>query len=185
MDSLIRDLLDPDLDRVRHAHNALVEIGSDAVEPLLEALCTAPDGGAYRILTILTKIGDPRAIPGAVKCLKSKSPAVLAISAQCLAQLGGDAALEALLTALNKETSSASMMWILHAIGAIGDSRAVSALIEIVETTSSSVERYTAIEALARIGDPRAIGTIEQHLNDENHHVRSKSLIALQSLGAR
>lgn len=185
VESLIHDLLAPDLDSVRHANQALIELGGDAVGPLLEALQTASEAGAYRILTTLTKIGDPRAIPGAVRCLQSKSPAVLAVSAQCLSQLGGDAALEALLKVLNEGSTSASMMWILQAIGAIGDSRAVAPLISVVQTTVSPVERYTAIEALGRIGDPRAIETIEKHINDENHHVRSKSLIALEALSVR
>lgn len=182
MEKLIRVLIEADPDQSYEAHTELVRLGAQSVEPLLASLFGASDRDCWRILKTLTSIGDSRAISGAIQCMHSNSAAVLAASAQCLAEIGGDEAVEALLALVDDCSRSVSMMWIIQALSSLNDPRIAPTLIRLVETTSSSVDRYTAIEALARIGDKRAISVIQKFANDENHHVRSKAHMALQML---
>lgn len=182
MEELIHMLIEGDPDRSHEAHTELVRLGARAVEPLLVSLVGASDRDCWRILKTLTCIGDSRAVSGAIHCMHSNSAAVLAASAQCLAEIGGDEAVEALLTLVEDGPRSVSMMWIIQALSSLDDPRIAPTLIRLVETTSSTVDRYTAIEALARIGDKRAVSVIQKYANDENHHVRSKAHMALQVL---
>lgn len=184
MEALINKLTGSDPDRSYEAQAELVELGPQCVLPLLNALAEVSDRDRYRILNTLTLIGDKRAVPGAVQCLHSDNAAVLTAATQCLGELGGYEALNALLNLVEQRPSRVSMMWVIKALAKFRDPRIVPALVGIVETTSSHVDRYTAIEVLAEVGDSQALSVIQKFAQDENHHVRSRAKVAMEKLGA-
>lgn len=179
---LFEELLQRDQQRFQYASKELIARGRDSVDVLVNALPTATDQQRWRIIHVLSKIADPRAIPAIIDCLHSSSPAIQAMAAQFLGEMQSDMAVDPLVQLLRANPNNNSIVWIIQALGRLRSSRAVEPLIYIVRTTESEAVRYTAIEALGLIGDEQATGVIEPYVNHQNHHVRSRAQQALRTL---
>lgn len=179
---LVEDLLQRDQQRSYYASRELIARGRDSVDVLVSMLPTATDQQRWRIIHVLSKIADPRAIPAIIDCLHSSSPAIQAMAAQFLGEMQSDMAVEPLVQLLRTSPNNNSIVWIIQALGKLRSSRAVESLIYIVRTTESEAIRYTAIEALGMIGDPQAACVIEPYVNHQSHHVRNRAEQALRIL---
>lgn len=182
VDSLIEELVSTDYERSRRAKQQLLALGRAAVAELMAALPSQSDPQRWKIILVLSEIGDIRAVPTFIDCLSSCSTAIQAAAAQFLGNAGDRRAVEPLLRLLCSDEGACSLVWIIQALGRLRDDRAVEPLLRIVQTTDSSSVRYTAIEALGYLGNPIAIGTIRQYANDSCHHVRSRVTTALERL---
>ncbi len=180
---LIGNLANSDFGSSENAKLALIAMGSDAVDPLLQELSHADPRRRWEIITILTKIRDPRATPAVSEYLFADHGAIRVAAAQCLGEIGDQQATAALLLAIEENRNSGALIWILQALGRLKDPRAVEALLDVMQHTDSSAVRYTAIEALGLIGDRRVIETIKGYRDDESAHVRSRVEVALERLG--
>lgn len=185
VEDLIEDLVQADFQQSKTAKEQLVALGHAVVDELMAALPAANDQQRWKIITVLSEIGDTRAVPAFIDCLRSRSSAIQAAAAQFLGNSGDKRAVEPLLRHLVDDESACSQVWIIQALGKLRDSRAVEPLLSIVQTTDSSSVRYTAIEALGNIGDVHAIEIIRQYADDSCHHVRSRVVTALERLHFR
>lgn len=178
----INDLVNPDTDRRERAKRDLVAKGAASIDDLLRALPTANDHSRWKILQVLTEIGDARAVPGFIDCLYSNSSAIQAVAAQFLGNIGANQAVEPMLEVLTSGKNVNAHVWIIHALGKIGDQRAIVPLVRIMHQTDSSTIRYTAIEALGHLGDERVLEDILRYQNDPSHHVVERVQGAIQNL---
>jgi HEAT repeat protein len=183
IDELVSDLAHPNRQVSQAAQLALVSMGSEAVEPLLDQLPHADVKQSYEIINVLSKIRDPRAVPTVSEYLFADHSAVRLAAAECLGMIGNRQATIPLLKALQESAHSGVQLWIVQALGRLADSRSVDALLSVMQTTDSSAVRYTAIEALGLIGDRRVIESIKLYRDDESQHVRSRVEAALERLG--
>lgn len=181
----INELVNPDSARREKAKKELIENGQVSVEYLVKALSSGSDQFRWKILQVLTEIGDLRAIPGFIECLNSGSPAIQAVAAQFLGNVGAQQAVEPMLDLLTKASDNSSHVWIINALGKIGDKRAIPPLLETLHTTESSTIRYTTIEALGALGDEQIIDAIRQYEHDPSHHVQDRVKVAIQNLRNR
>ncbi|WP_119070946.1 HEAT repeat domain-containing protein [Aggregatilinea lenta] len=180
---LIDNLANSDLSCSENAKSALIAMGRDAVDPLLEELSHADAKRRWEIIIVLTKIRDPRAIPAVAEHLRADHGALRVAAAQCLGEIGDQQATGALLRAVDENRNSGALIWILQALGRLKDDRAIDVLVDVMQHTDSTAVRYTAIEALGLIGDRRVIETIRAYRDDESGHVRSRVEVALERLG--
>jgi HEAT repeat protein len=183
IDELISDLAHPNRQVSQAAQLALISMGSEAVEPLLDQLPHSDAKQSYEIINVLAKIRDPRAVPIVSECLFADHSAVRLAAAECLGMIGNRRATIPLLKALQESAHSGVQLWIVQALGRLADSRSIDALLSVMQTTDSPALRYTAIEALGLIGDRRVVEPIKLYLNDASQHVRSRVEAALERLG--
>lgn len=180
--ALLDDLAAPDMACRELARQTLVALHYRATEPLVAALATQDDRIRWKILGVLSEIGDKRAAAGVIACLKSSSPAIRIVAAQFLGNVGALEAVEPLMDVLRRDSDDQSAVWIIQALGRLGDKRAVALLVDIMHHTGSTSIRYTAIEALSAIGDARVLRDIRQYAADPSHHVQVRALAALEKL---
>ena len=179
---LISDIGHPNRQTAENAKRALLALGHEVVEPLLEALPYANEKGSWDIIGILTKMRDPRAAPIVSEYLFTDHNVLRIAAADCLGEIGHQQATEPLLTALATKRCSGALIWIVRALGQIADPRAVDPLVNVLKNADSAAVRYTVIEALGLIGDRRAIEPIREYIDDDSHHVRSRVITALERL---
>ncbi len=179
---LVEDLIQSSPERSRRARLELVTLGSAAVDELLRWLPVCNDQQRWRLLIVLSEIGDERAVPAFIDCLRSPLSAIQAAAAQFLGSAGDRRAVEPLLDALTRDANATAQVWIVQALGKLQDERAVEPLLALVESTESASVRYTAIEALGWLGDARAVPVICRYAEDDSHHVRARVAGALQRL---
>lgn len=185
LETLINELLQPDAQRATQARKMLVASGKPAVEHLTAALPMISDQHRWKVILVLSEIGDASAAPTLIPFLNSPSPAIRAAAAQFLGNFGDERVVETLIAKLNEQPNTSACIWIIQALGKLKDTRAVDPLIQMVYLADSPSMRYTAIEALGKIGDPRAADTIRQFSEDSDHHVQARAQTALQRLYAQ
>jgi bilin biosynthesis protein len=174
------DTTDPD---IREANKAgLQHIGTDAVEPLLEAMHGPNTRISWQAAAILGGIPDPRWIGPMKAALLSRNPLLGNAAALALETLGPDI-LDTFLAALDGCHLMVRLK-IVAFLEKLGDRRAVEPLIDLLRSAESPVVIYTVIQALGAIGDPRAVAVLEAYAEHENHHVRERTRIALLRLAA-
>lgn len=180
---LVEALTSVDQQQFVEAREAIVAIGDAAIPALIEAVQTATsDRDRWRVLLTLTAIGGPKIVPVMIDHLRSTSNAIRALAAQFLGQIGDRRAIDPMIEVLNEADDCCSPLWIINALGKLGDGRAVDPLIKFLHATTSSAERYTTIEALGLLGNPKAADQIRLYVDDPDHHVRDRVIIALTRL---
>lgn len=63
-----------------------------------------------------------------------------------------------------------------------GDKRAIPTLMTLLPNAKSSLLRLTIIQALGVLGDDEVREVIEGYIEDDDHHVRKRAMIALEQL---
>ena len=154
------------------AEDALVEIGTTAVQPLIEAL----DHENIYVPSALGRIRDPRAITPLIAILKNRGnatpygdPHIGPDEASTALFLIGKPAVEPLIAAL-KDDNVLVRLKAAWALGEIGDPRAVEPLIAALSDPDSDVRERAAI-ALGTIGKP-ALEPLLSKLKDTDATVR-------------
>jgi HEAT repeat protein len=156
------------------AVQALVQIGTPAVEPLIVALKDQEEMRARAACEALGQIGDVRAVEPLVASFNgsfSLGPA----AAQALGQIGDARALEPLIAAMKGQWPDAGAA---RALGQIGDPRAVEPLIAALDYDAV---RGTAIDALVQIGDA-AVEPLVAALKHKDGSIREAAAVALRRL---
>lgn len=65
-----------------------------------------------------------------------------------------------------------------------GDRRAIPALMDLLPNAKSALLRLTIIQALGTLGDDEVREVIEGYVEDDDHHVRKRAMIALEQLAS-
>lgn len=202
-DSLISD----------NAAKALVEIGSPAVEPLILAFQDRDVNRRTKIVNILGKIKDNRAVILLIDAIRDESRIVRSQAAMALGNIKDTRAISPLIDALRDrnaqvceavsnalvEIGQSAVVPLIMAfqegdikfrssiisiLGEIKDERAIILLIEVLNDTSW-VLRSEAAKALGNIGDPRALMPLNDALNDKDYYVRDIAAGALEKIKSK
>jgi HEAT repeat protein len=199
----ISDTVDQDITEL--VQQALLDLGSAAVEPLIDELQDEHNlqydiaYASEQRIRVLGEIGDKRAVPilievlekkGAFCVLTSDSPdpdrytdiyGICAEAARALGKIGDERAIEPLIAALATEDQEERIA-IAEALVKFGDKRAVEPLISALKTNDWYLS-FPAAEALGELGDSRAIQPLIEAMQGLEGHEREPYIEALKKLG--
>jgi HEAT repeat protein len=127
------------------------------------------------------KLSERRDVPGLIRALKKRDPAVQYEAVEALGNIGDPAATDALMDALTGDQYSGIRWKAAEALGKIG-APAVPPLIGALRNPDEDI-RWKAAVVLGEIGDARAVGPLVVLLGDEDRFVRSRAAYALGEIG--
>lgn len=148
------------------ALEALVKIGSHAIEPLIAALKDESTSTRQRAAEALGQIGDARAAVPLIVPLKDDSGYVQNTATKALLKIGSPAAVKSFCVVLKDENEDVRIN-AAKALGQIGDVRAVEPLVDVLGAEKDQRAREAVAEALIQIGDRRAIEPLAEMLRKE------------------
>jgi HEAT repeat protein len=170
-------LRDGDPDIRTHAVSRLVEIGADAVTPLLEIV--GEEDVRWLVSGALINIGAPAVSP-TIRALSDKSPAVRRNALFILRQLEAREALPAIRKALSDPDRTVQIQAI-QAVAQFGGEEGLQAVATKFDSDSPLV-RDTAVASLTRFGPP-GIATLTSLLTYGNADVRATAMREVGMLG--
>jgi len=145
--------------------DALVEIGSPAVPPLMKLL----DNGDYKVRMAaargLGEIGDEQAIGPLIDSLSDTSKNVQRIATEAFSNIGQPAVSALLDTLIGKD--QLARKWAAEALGNIGDASVAQQLIARLNDPNIEVQR-AAVTALGDLKSKRAIEPLIEVLSSDN-----------------
>jgi HEAT repeat protein len=151
------------------AADALIKMGYPAVKSV-GSLLSDPDVKLEQLAAdMLGQIKSSRAVDPLINALQSSDEGVRNEAADSLGLIGDKRAVEPLLALLDGPSESPRAD-AAQALGNIADSRAVSPLIAALKDRQPDVRRAAA-QALGKIDDPQAIATLGQALRDKNWEI--------------
>jgi hypothetical protein len=128
----------------------------------------------------ITVLAYQRDIPGLIRALSSRDPAVQSAAVHALAGIGPEA-VGPLVRALEKKNRNLRL-GVIGALAGIRDPGAVSALAEMMKDPGSEV-RWQAAIALGETGGSEAVAPLLHGLEDRDKYVRYGSAISLRKNG--
>jgi len=187
LQSLLHDLVSEDETRAESAVTALIELGQDAIPPLLD-LTHSPDADS-RWWALRTLAQSPLSrTEWLVPFLNDPAPEVRQCAALGLAVRPDESAVQPLVQALSDEDSMVSSLAV-NALVKIGGA-AVPSLIDVVKRRPELVEgdskqsaRIHALRALAEIGDHRAIPVMMKVMDEDSALLQHWAKEGLERLG--
>jgi HEAT repeat protein len=171
--------------RLRTAYSqALAEVGGQAIEPLLRALCSENLQTRVYAARALGLMGTPRAFGPLVALLTVEREDTLRMSLiEALGNLKDVRAVQILLPYL-KAPEQVNRGWIIrmaaNALGIIGSDEVIAPLSEVLASELDCFARLGAAEGLRKIRHPSAIEALRRGLNDEDARVRAEAVAGLQ-----
>jgi HEAT repeat protein len=157
--------LDSDIYAQEASTQALVRLGSPAVESLIKALHHPGSGVRWAATQALGKIGDRRAVEPLIEALGDESGRVRNGVIWALGELHDRRAAEPLFRSLQQE----GLFWAADALTKLGDRRGVSWLLSVLEAPSQTLPNrdphQTRVAAIAALGHLRAVEAIPQLLD--------------------
>lgn len=170
---------------------ALQEIGTPAVEPVLENLGTPDPEVQMRLLEALDDIADSRAVEPLLHYLEYWQDDVIGKACLVLAKLGDPRAFEQLLSSYRRIPANYKSALIAF-LSEFKHPLAVEFFMNVFDESIVTLDglpfrerdaRRAAADALARQGDPRAIPVLLQNLAGSDLHLCSAVAHSLQALG--
>jgi HEAT repeat protein len=181
INQLIAALASSDAETREDARNRLVEIGDDAVEPLIDTVKQATGRQSWRALKVLVSFKDQRVFDVLCDAITSSHPILRETAASELGKYGDTRATPLLVKALDDPHPNVQL-WAAQALRDLGDPQAIPPLLERLPNAQSASIRYTLIEALGSLGDSSVIPAIIIYRDDDDHHVRERVEAALKKL---
>jgi HEAT repeat protein len=169
----------------RRAEDALKEIGSPAVEALIEALKDNNRDVRWTAVNTLGQIGDRRAVEPLTAVLQDEDSNMRWNAIRALGNLNDDYGNKVLSTTLVADLAGNDLTARQVAVEELGRLRsveAVEALTQVLKDKKSDI-RKAAAKALMEIGDTRAVESLIVSLADVNADVRRQAGEALGVLG--
>ncbi len=161
------------------AIEALIHIGSEAVDALLAALKT-PDVDVRKfIVDILGDMKDPRAVPPLLSLLDDPDENIRVAAAEALGKIKDRRAVDALISCLTRSDQSWLDYAAAEALGEIGDERALGPLLTALGRSSL---REPVLESLGKIGNMNTLAPLIAGLADTLRIVREVSVVALSTI---
>ncbi|MEX1095884.1 MAG: HEAT repeat domain-containing protein [Planctomycetales bacterium] len=193
------------------ASSAIVSLGEEAVQPLVEALQVDDGGTVLEAIVLLGRLRSAKAIPALVEALHSRSAVHRAHVAEALGRIGDESVARPLAELLRDEhaavraSAAHGLSFVPHpgaaraliaalgdadedvrrnaalALAELGDQRAADSLCRLLADGSEGV-RLAAAEALGRTGDLRAVDPLLAMLGSESETVQLKAIGSLKKL---
>jgi HEAT repeat protein len=161
------------------AIEALVQIGAESVDALLQSI-GSPDPDVRKfVIDILGDIRASRAVPALTGMLADPDENVRVASAEALGKTGDRRAVNALLSCLSRPNHGWLDYAAAEALGEIGDERALGPLMAALGRSSL---REPVLEALGKIGNVNTLAPLMHGLADPLRIVREVSLTALVAI---
>ncbi len=137
------------------ANDALVKLGSRAVQELLVVLQKSDPGLTLDAIVILGRIGDKQAVPSLIACLDHVSNLLRAHVTEALALIGDSRAVPQMLRAL---TDPIVAVRVNAAAGLVrmADPRTLVSLMNALQDEDADVRRYAAV-AVGELGDSKIV----------------------------
>lgn len=159
------------------AIEALVALGHEATDYLIEAFKGSNADVKKFIIDILGSTEDLKALPLLLKALEDKDENVIASAVEHLGNIRKNpSVVKALIATLKK-----SDMWVafpaIDALGRIGDKKAVDALVSVL---SQKDLKKPAIRALGQITEVSSLALIVPFLKDKSKTVREEAVKAIE-----
>jgi HEAT repeat protein len=178
---LVRSLSTHDNAGARNsAIEALVRIGSAAVDVLLDALQTSHDPDVRKfIIDTLGDIRERRSVPLLIGSLNDAGENVRVAAAEALGRIRDRRAVAPLLSCLARTDAGWLDYAAAQALGEIGDERALGPLLSALDRSGL---REPVLESLGRIGNAGTIDPLLKGLTDPLRIVREISLRALAAI---
>ncbi len=164
------------------AEEALIKIGSPAVELLIAALKEENWGVRVGTVSVLGEIRDVRALQPLIGTLRYEGMAK-GEAGEALIKFG-DAALRPLLYALKNNDDPAIRSGAAAVLTEFSDPLIVPALIEALQQDKDALVRQSAVYVLSKKPDARAIEPLITALEDPDPAVREETVRALGEIGA-
>ncbi|MBN1122252.1 MAG: HEAT repeat domain-containing protein [Anaerolineae bacterium] len=174
----IADFRKTDVDARWKAVQALVKIGTPAVEPLIAALEDEDENARRSAAETLGYIRDVRAVDPLIDTIRHEDTVFGGIATAALGDIGDARAVEPLIAVLDDEKLRSSAYNALVKIG----SAAVEPLAAALQSRDWSV-RETAARILGQSRDARAVEPLIAALKDRDEDVRREVYIALKNIG--
>jgi HEAT repeat protein len=173
-------------DRMKKEQEQLINKVTDAALQSGLRSGDAPGGKTERKVRSLSfasvkKLSERHDIPGLIRALSNRDPAVQYEAVEALGNSGDPAATDALMDALTGDQYSGIRWKAAEALGKIG-APAVPSLLQALKNPDEDI-RWKAAIVLGEIGDPRAVGPLVALLGDEDRFVRSRAAYALGLIG--
>jgi HEAT repeat protein len=181
IEGLIRSLSADDNAGSRNsAIEALVHIGSAAVDGLIVSL-DAPDADVRKsIVDILGDIRDPRAVPALIEALvKDPDENIRVASAEALGKIKDRRAVSPLLDCLMRDNQGWLGYAAAEALGEIGDDQALEPLIAALGRGSL---RESVLESIGKIGNVNTLIPLIAGISDPLRIVREVATVALTAI---
>ena len=194
------------------ASEAIVEMGADAVQTLIELLNDSEPGVVLEAIVLLGRIKDPRARRALTRAIESQQPLFQCHAIEALGQLADSKTIGPIARLLNDPNASVRAMAaaalarmsseknvvgplvkalsdsdedvVVHAACGLGDSGDKRAVEPLSRLLRSPIPRVreSAAIALGHLGDSRAVGHLLPMLDAETDDVPLKALAALRAL---
>jgi len=161
------------------AIEALIHIGTEAVDALLKELKT-PDVDVRKfIVDILGDMKDPRTVPILIGLLDDPDENIRVAAAEALGKIKDRRAVDALISCLTRSDQSWLDYAAAEALGEIGDERALGPLLSALGRSSL---REPVLESLGKIGNRNTLAPLIAGLADTLRIVREVSVVALATI---
>jgi HEAT repeat protein len=161
------------------AVEALIRIGSPAVDVLLPELVTSDADVRKFIVDILGDIRDVRAVPDLIRMLDDADDNISVASAEALGKLRDPRAVDALLLCLSRTDPVWRDYAAAEALGEIGDERALQPLLAALNRSGL---REPILSSLGKIGNANTLAPLLAGLSDPLRIVREVSVMALAAI---
>jgi HEAT repeat protein len=189
--NLISDFESEDLSKRREAVDALVQVGEEAVLPLLYSVRPDYDGVSDEVLEVLKRIGDS-VMPILIKALFDQNDFICWKAASILLEeLEDIRTLEPLTIFLENLPKRGFNVFFLKsniirsAVGALAKlgKPALPAMLHIFKITPINEVKAETAKGLGSIGDRSAFNQLIEAINDKDERVRQGVIIALGKIG--
>jgi HEAT repeat protein len=178
--------LDSDIYALEASTQALVRLGSPAVEPLIRALRHPASRVRWAATQALGKLGDRRAVEPLIEALGDESGQVRNGVVRALGELHDRRAADPLFRTLQQE----GLFWAADALTKLGDRRGVLWLLSVLEAPSQVLPnqdphqmRVAAIAALGRLRASEAIPRLLDLFPGYGQQIRDAAAGALVQIG--
>ena len=159
---------------------ALVRIGGEAIEPLIDLLYNTNAAIRHNAAHVLGKIGGQAVVEPLIQVLHDTDAAVVTKAAFGLGQIGDERAIPALVRLVGHENREVQTM-LINVLERLGTA-SVQPLIEVMTNESWQV-REQAADILGQIGDQQALPVLIEALKDQVWQVRFAAVTALGHIG--
>jgi HEAT repeat protein len=161
--------------------NQLIEMGSDAIQPLAEIIRTDRPDKQLAAVKALGEMDDAKVINPLLDALKKNDPTLRIAALSALERFGGPVifnSVSQMLKDKNPHVRAAAVDTIMRC----NREQAVPVLVDVLKDPAWEV-RQAAIMALGVLGDPAAVEGLCETLLDKDQDVREGAVVALGRIG--
>ncbi len=161
------------------AIEALIQIGSEAVEDLMRAFDTPEVDVRKFILDILGDIADPKALPLLLKAVEDEDENVRLAAVEAMGKINGEQAVKKLLELVEKSQDLTLRFSALHILGKLG----VALPEELVDRlVKERLFRRAVFEVLGQVPSRKGVEYLLSGLSDSAKSVRQSAIRSLAKI---